>query len=99
MEEYKKSEKLVILDVRTPEEYENGCLPGALNIDIQDKSFYKTIKPLDRFKLYIVYCKSGIRSEEAISVMNKLGFKNVLHMFEGMDGWKDKRLKVKNPNK
>lgn len=99
MEEYKKSEKLVILDVRTPEEYENGCLPGALNIDIQDKSFYKTIKPLDKSKMYIVYCKSGIRSEEAISVMNKLGFKNVLHMFEGMDGWKDKRLKVRSPNK
>ncbi len=99
MEEYKKSEKLVILDVRTPEEYENGCLPGALNIDIQDKSFYKTIQPLDRSKMYLVYCKSGIRSEEAITVMNKLGFKNVLHMFEGMDGWKDKRFKVKNPKK
>jgi rhodanese-related sulfurtransferase len=99
MKEYKKTDKLVIIDVRTPKEYENGCISGALNFNIEDKNFIKIIKLLDKSKMYLVYCKSGIRSKEAITVMNKLGFKNIYHMFEGMDGWKDNRLEVSDPGK
>ena len=99
MDENKKSEKLVILDVRTPGEYENGCLQGALNIDIQNSNFKQTIQHLDRSRIYLVYCKSGIRSEEAITIMSKFGFENVFHMFEGMDGWQKNRLEVSDPER
>ena len=96
---YKNSDKLVVLDVRTPKDYENGCIPRALNFDVQDNNFSKIIQLLDRSKLYIVYCKSGIRSEEAITIMSNLGFKNLYHMNEGMDGWKENRLEVSDPGK
>ena len=99
MKEYNKNGKLVVLDVRTSNEYENGCLPGALNFDVENTNFSKIIQLLDRSKMYIVYCKSGIRSEEAVAIMSELGFKNVYHMNEGMDGWKDSRLEISDPGK
>jgi len=99
IEEYRKSEKLVILDVRTAKEYENGCIKGALNFDIQESNFKQTIQLLDRSRIYLVYCKSGIRSKEAITIMSKLGFENVFHMFEGIDSWEKNGLEVINPVK
>ena len=99
MEKYTNSDKLVVLDVRTPKEYENGCIFGALNFNIEDKNFSKIIQLLDKTKLYIVYCKSGIRSEEAVTIMSKLGFNNLYHMYEGTDGWKESRLEVSDPGK
>ena len=99
IKDLKKSDKLVILDVRTPKEYENGCLFGAFNFNVEDNNFKKEIQLLDRSKMYLVYCKSGIRSKDAVSVMNELGFKNILHMFEGMDGWQKNRLEVSDPGK
>ncbi|MDP8269578.1 MAG: DUF1573 domain-containing protein [Candidatus Tenebribacter davisii] len=97
IKKYENSDDLVILDVRTPKEYENGCLEEALNFDFLDKNFYRTIQLLDRSRIYLVYCKSGIRSEEAIEIMSNLGFENIFHMSEGMDGWKNNRLKVSDP--
>ena len=75
LHEYKNSDKLVVLDVRTPKEYENGCIPEALNFDFEAKNFIKTIQLLDRSRIYLVYCQAGIRSEEALIIMSELGLK------------------------
>ena len=96
---FKGNGKLIILDVRTVEEYSNGCLEDAINIDFYSSDFKKILKILDMGKTYLVYCQSGIRSKKAVDLMSEIGFKNIYHMHEGIEGWKAKRLKLVDPNK
>ncbi len=67
----------VIIDVRTPEEYAEGHLEGAINVNLQSGSFDQEIaaQPLDG--AYVVYCRSGNRSAQAASIMTELGFADV----------------------
>lgn len=80
----------VILDVRTPEEFAGGRLPGAVNVDIQAPDFQSRLGALDRGKTYLVYCRTGNRSARAIQVMQRLGFRSVYHMTEGILRWEKK---------
>ena len=59
----------VIVDVRTPAEYATGHLDGAVNIDFQSPSFDDVVADLDSDADYVVYCQSGNRSAQAVSVM------------------------------
>lgn len=70
-------EDLVIIDVRTPAEFSEQHLDGALNIDLQSGDFVDRISELDRNGTYAVYCRSGNRSAEAVAAMKTLGFVNV----------------------
>lgn len=65
---------LQIIDVRTPAEFEAGHLTAAQLIDVQDRSFVEHLEPLDRDAAYVVYCRSGNRSAQAVSIMRDLGF-------------------------
>lgn len=60
----------VIVDVRTPAEYAAGHLDGAVNIDFQSPSFDDVVAGLDSDADYVVYCQSGNRSAQAVSVMD-----------------------------
>jgi rhodanese-related sulfurtransferase len=60
---------IVIVDVRTPAEYATGHLDGAVNIDFQSPSFDDVVAGLDSDADYVVYCQSGNRSAQAVSVM------------------------------
>ncbi|HSI90025.1 MAG TPA: rhodanese-like domain-containing protein [Adhaeribacter sp.] len=77
---------LVVLDVRTPEEYAGGHLQNAVLINKYDSDFEAKIKALDREKPYLVYCASGVRSGQAKEMMKALGFKKVYDAkgFEGL---------------
>ncbi len=92
IEEYKGSDKLIILDVRTKEDFDNGHIPGAINIDIHSKSFFRILKLLDRSRIYMVYCKSGRDSEEAVMMMKDLEFEKTFHMINGIIGWEKSGL-------
>jgi rhodanese-related sulfurtransferase len=94
----KGKDDFVILDVRTDDEFNNGCLEDAVNIDFNGSNFRKMLKLMDKSKTYLVYCQSGIRSRKAIEQMSDIGFKNIYHMHEGIEGWKAKRLKLVDPN-
>ena len=59
----------VVVDVRTPAEYAAGHLEGAVNIDVQSPSFDDVVSELDSDADYVVYCQSGNRSAQAVSVM------------------------------
>lgn len=59
----------VIVDVRTPAEYATGHLDGAINIDFQSPSFDDVVAGLDSEADYVVYCQSGNRSAQAVTVM------------------------------
>lgn len=63
-----------VIDVRTPAEYAGGHLEGALNIDVQGMNFAAEIEALDKTADYVIYCRSGNRSGQAISQMQSLGF-------------------------
>lgn len=68
------SEDAVIIDVRTPGEFASGHLDGAINIDVQSPDFAEQIMQLDKDGDYLVYCRSGNRSGQAISQMSQMGF-------------------------
>lgn len=66
-----------VIDVRTPAEYAEGHLEGALNIDVQGMDFATEVQKLDVAGNYVVYCRSGNRSTAAIEQMKALGFTNL----------------------
>jgi rhodanese-related sulfurtransferase len=82
----------VILDVRTPAEFTEGHLAGAVNLDVQAPDFETRIRALDRTKTYLVYCRTGNRSRKAIQAMDRLGFGSVFHMTQGIVGWQQQKL-------
>ncbi len=67
----------IIIDVRTPEEFAAGHLEGALLYNVQDPPFEANIAALDATATYVVYCRSGNRSAQAIERMKALGFVNL----------------------
>ena len=86
-EELKKHE-FVMLDVRTPEEYNAGHLKGAINLNYYDADFQKKLAAMDERKKVVVYCAVGGRSGQALTQMDALGFIYVLNMKGGYNAWK-----------
>ncbi len=83
-----KDANAVILDVRTEDEFNEGMIPGALNIDIyKGQGFIYSIEELDKSKNYYVYCRSGGRSGQACSIMSQLGFENAYNLLGGIMNW------------
>lgn len=79
----------VILDVRTEDEWNDGFIPNAINIDIyKGQGFIYAVEELDKSKNYYVYCKAGGRSEQACNIMSQLGFENTYNLIGGMMQWK-----------
>ena len=83
-----QDDNAVIIDVRTPDEWAEGIIPNALQIDIyQGQGFIYKIDELDKSKNYYVYCKAGGRSAQACSIMNQLGFENAYNLIGGITEW------------
>jgi rhodanese-related sulfurtransferase len=78
---------VVILDVRTPQEFAEGHLANAINIDFQSGNFEQEIASLDKSKTYAVYCRSSNRSGEAVKVMADAGFTSMYDMDGGIIDW------------
>ena len=87
--ELKDHPKAVILDVRTPGEFQSGHLPGAKNIDFF-RAFKQKAEKLNRNKKYMVYCRSGNRSASACKMMANMGFEDLTNMSGGIMSWKGK---------
>ena len=68
----------IVIDVRTPAEYSEGHLDGAVNIDVQDANFGTILGQLPTDGDYVVYCRSGNRSAQAVEIMKAAGFTNVV---------------------
>lgn len=78
---------LFIIDVRTSGEYVTGHIAYSVNIDYRSELFREEISKLNKNIAYIVYCKSGVRSEKAMGIMEELGFKEVYNMIGGINQW------------
>ncbi|MFT4545283.1 MAG: rhodanese-related sulfurtransferase [Bacteroidia bacterium] len=76
-----------LLDVRTPDEWNEGIIEGATMSNFYDEGFETSLSTLDKEKPVAVYCKSGGRSGKAMSIMNKLGFKEVYNLDGGIGAW------------
>lgn len=78
---------VIILDVRTPEEFVSGHIEGALNIDFNSGNFANEITRLNPSEKYAIYCRSGSRSGQAASIMHKAGFHDVSNLNGGVIDW------------
>ncbi|MEZ5246119.1 MAG: rhodanese-like domain-containing protein [Acidimicrobiales bacterium] len=83
---------LIILDVRTPEEFAEGHLEGARMIDFYLDDFADRIAELDPDVPYLVYCRSGNRSGQTVAIMEELGFSDVADVDGGIMSWLDAGL-------
>jgi len=94
MEQNKGNTNFIILDVRTPQEFADGHLANAVNIDFNSASFSNEMGILDREKTYLVYCRTGNRSRGVIEVMKKLDFQKVYNLANGIVEWQNERLPI-----
>lgn len=78
---------LVVLDVRTPEEFNEGHLEGAIMVDFYEPDFADQLATLDRDVPYLLYCRSGNRSGQASTIMQELGFTDVVDVDGGITAW------------
>lgn len=81
------SEDFIILDVRTPSEFQQAHLENAINIDFQSEFFQTLLDELDKNKIYLVYCQSGNRSSQATNIMVSMDFNEVYNMLGGISAW------------
>lgn len=78
---------LVVLDVRTPDEFAEGRLTDAVLIDFYEPDFAERLAELDRDVPYVLYCRSGNRSGQVRAVMTELGFTDVADVDGGVLAW------------
>ena len=78
----------ILIDVRTPDEYREGTIPGAMSLNIHSEDFKRATEFLPKEREIIVFCQSGDRSNEAFEMLSSLGFKNVSQLIGGYDVWR-----------
>ncbi|NYB52286.1 MAG: rhodanese-like domain-containing protein [Methanobacteriaceae archaeon] len=97
IQENKDNPNFIILDVRTPGEFNQSHIEGSVQLDYQSRDFEKKLLDFDKNKIYLVYCRSGMRSGASIDIMAKMGFKNLYNMAGGIMGWENCGLPLKKP--
>lgn len=88
---------LVVLDVRTPDEFAGGHLADAVNLDYQAAGFAGELSALDRGASYLLYCRTGNRSAQVREMMSDLGFAEVYEIAGGIVAWTGAGLAVVVP--
>ncbi len=78
---------VVSLDVRTADEFAEGHLINAININVESGNFEAEIEKLDKNTTYAVYCRSGRRSAIAVDLMKKAGFTSLYNLDGGVIDW------------
>ena len=81
------NQDFTIIDIRTPEEFDEGHIENAINIDFYSETFKEDLDKLDKNKTYFIYCRSGNRSGRAMPIMKVLGFKEVYNLSVGIKEW------------
>ena len=77
----------IILDVRRPDEYAEGHIPGAINVPNEEIGTAEIAELPEKSQLILVYCRSGRRSKEASEKLVKLGYTNIVE-FGGIQDYK-----------
>ena len=85
---------LVVLDVRTPEEFAAGHLPGAINIPHTELASRVAELEVSRESDIVVYCRTGVRAATALGVLEKSGFKRLFHLEGDYTRWSEEKRPV-----
>src|SRR5580765_4509888 len=93
-EKLASDKKVVVLDIRTPQEFNQVRIAGAKNIDFQASDFEQRIDSLDKSKSYLVHCASGGRSTHSLALFKKHAFQSVYHLDGGIKAWQKAGLPV-----
>jgi len=83
-----------LIDVRTPEEFGESHIAGALNIDVNGTRFEESIAVLDKGRPIFVYCKGGNRSMKAAAILETHGYRPIFNLAGGITEWKEKGMAV-----
>lgn len=90
-----KADSVQLLDVRSPQEFAEGYIAGAININVQSDDFrQRAEKELSKDSTILVYCRSGRRSMDAAETLTELGYK-VVNLKGGIIEWNEEGLPVK----
>ncbi len=87
----------IFLDVREPDEYEQGAIPGAVHIPRGHLEFQVEGRLLNKDEPVVVYCAGGTRSAFAAKTLQEIGFTNVVSVIGGFNRWKDEGLTWTTP--
>jgi rhodanese-related sulfurtransferase len=87
----------IVLDIRTPEEYNEGIIEGAINIDFYAPNFAQQLDALDKDSSYVVYCRSDNRTGQAMDTFANLEFQQVSEIDGGIVNWYQEDLPVYLP--
>ena len=92
IETHKEDSDFVILDIRTPGEYQSGHIKNSIMIDFYSKTFAEEVNRLDKGKTYLIHCRSGNRSTRSMGLFKKLKFQKIYHLSSGINGWNSEGL-------
>ena len=91
-----RAPEVVLLDVRTPEEFNEVRVPGSVNVDFYAADFASQLDALAKDVPYVVYCRSGSRSSQTMNIMRELGFLEVWDVDGGIISWNEAGLPLEN---
>jgi len=86
----------IILDIRTPREFDAGRIAGAVMLDFYSKTFVQDFQNLDRNNTYFIYCRSGNRSGQLMKAVGDLGFKKIYNLERGLVDWVGQGFELKS---
>lgn len=84
LSKFSQTENAVLIDVRTPDEFNGGHIDKAINIDVSNPEFKNKILKLDKSLAYFLYCLSGSRSSMALQIMKNIGIYNIYDLYGGI---------------
>lgn len=93
IDENKNNPDFIIIDVRTPEEFNSGYIENSVNIDYNAANFKDEVDKLDKNKTYALYCGSGRRAAASSEIMDELGFQHIYN-FGGVKQWTEAGFKL-----
>jgi len=94
IESNRNNPDFVIIDIRTPEEFTEGYIEGAINIDYYSATFEDELDSIDKNKMYLIYCEWGNRSGATLATMEGLKFMEVYDIKSGIEAWLTEGLPV-----
>ncbi len=88
----KEDSEISIVDIRPHVDFQREHIPHAQNLDYDGHRFQEKVEKLDKNKIYLIYCKSGVRGEYFMGKMRESGFSKVYNILGGFVAWKVSNL-------
>ncbi len=95
IQKHKADSSFVIIDLRPKKMFDESHIEGAIYFNVFSTEVDAWLSKLDKNKIFLIYCNSGVRSAIALKKMTTMGFKNIYHMYEGIKKWKKEGFDTK----